>query len=134
MTGALGEHRLGEVVDIARVPATGDATTAVLQVPTAAASREIECEVLVVGGGMGGVAAALAALRRGRQACLVEETDWLGGQSTAQGVSALDEHDLIETLRRHRELREPAPGDPGPLRGARARSKRGRQAIPGRPG
>ncbi len=98
MTGALGEHRLGEVVDIARVPATGDATTAVLQVPTAVATREIECEVLVVGGGMGGVAAALAALRRGRKACLVEETDWLGGQSTAQGVSALDEHDLIETF------------------------------------
>ena len=27
---------------------------------------------------------------------LTEETDWLGGQLTAQGVSALDEHDLIE--------------------------------------
>lgn len=57
---------------------------------------ELECEVLVVGGGTGGVAAALAAARRGRHVCLVEETDWLGGQLTAQGVSALDEHDLIE--------------------------------------
>ncbi len=60
------------------------------------AAREVECEVLVVGGGTGGVAAALAAARRGRRVCLVEETDWLGGQLTAQGVSALDEHDLIE--------------------------------------
>ena len=58
---------------------------------------EIECEV-VVGGGTGGVAAALAAARRGRRVCLIEETDWLGGQLTAQGVSALDEHELIETF------------------------------------
>ena len=29
---------------------------------------------------------------------LLEETDWLGGQLTAQGVSALDEHAHIETF------------------------------------
>ena len=28
--------------------------------------------------------------------CLLEETDWIGGQLTAQGVSALDEHEHIE--------------------------------------
>ena len=60
--------------------------------------REIECEVLVVGGGMGGVAAALAAARAGRSVLLTEETDWLGGQMTAQGVSALDEHRFIESF------------------------------------
>jgi hypothetical protein len=54
--------------------------------------------VLVAGGGMGGVAAALAAARRGCRACLLEETDWLGGQLSAQGVSALDEHAHIETV------------------------------------
>ena len=54
--------------------------------------------MLVVGGGTGGVAAALAAVRRGRVVCLVEETDWLGGQLTSQGVSALDEHELIESF------------------------------------
>src|SRR5260370_41957951 len=59
---------------------------------------EIEGEVLVVGGGMGGVAAALAAARAGRSVLLTEETDWLGGQLTAQGVSALDEHRFIESF------------------------------------
>lgn len=60
--------------------------------------RETECEVLVAGGGMGGVAAALAAARAGRSVVLAEETGWLGGQMTAQGVSALDEHRFIESF------------------------------------
>ena len=47
---------------------------------------------------MGGVAAALAAARRGCRTCLLEETDWLGGQLSAQGVSALDEHEHIEAF------------------------------------
>ena len=58
----------------------------------------IECDVLIVGGGTGGVAAALAAARRGRHVHLIEETDWIGGQLTAQGVSALDEHEHIEAF------------------------------------
>jgi hypothetical protein len=60
--------------------------------------RELACEVLIAGGGMGGVAAALAAARAGRAVLLTEETDWLGGQMTAQGVSALDEHRFIENF------------------------------------
>lgn len=55
-----------------------------------------ECDVLVVGGGLGGVAAALAAARLGCRVCLTEENRWLGGQCTSQGVSALDEHQYIE--------------------------------------
>jgi hypothetical protein len=47
---------------------------------------------------MGGCAAALAACRAGRNVVLTEETDWLGGQMTSQGVSALDEHRYIETF------------------------------------
>ena len=92
------ERRLDEVVDVMRVPASGDANVAVLKVGDAAAAEEIECDVLVAGGGMGGVAAALAAARRGCRTCLIEETDWLGGQLSAQGVSALDEHEHIETF------------------------------------
>ena len=80
-----------------RVPANGDPARAVVRVPKVAEENRpvVECDVLVVGGGTGGVAAALAALRRGRSVCMVEETDWLGGQMTSQGVAALDEHDEI---------------------------------------
>ncbi len=53
-------------------------------------------DVAIVGGGMGGVAAAMAACHAGRNVCLFEETDWLGGQATSQGVTALDENHLIE--------------------------------------
>jgi len=91
------ERRLDEVVDVMRVPAEGDPGLSVRKVGSAPPDREIECEVLVAGGGMGGVAAALAAARRGCRTCLIEETDWLGGQLSAQGVSALDEHTV--TLR-----------------------------------
>ena len=58
----------------------------------------IECDVAVIGGGMGGVAAALAATEAGRQVVLTEATPWLGGQMTSQGVSAFDEHEHIETF------------------------------------
>jgi len=52
-------------------------------------------EILIVGGGIGGVAAALAACRAGRTVVLSEETDWLGGQFTSQAVPP-DEHPWIE--------------------------------------
>ena len=52
-------------------------------------------DILVVGGGLGGVAAALAAARSGRQVVLTERHDWLGGQLTTQGVPP-DEHPWIE--------------------------------------
>src|SRR5512132_724048 len=56
---------------------------------------ELHAEVLVVGGGLGGVAAAIAACQLGRQVVLTEETDWVGGQLTAQAVPP-DEHPWIE--------------------------------------
>jgi len=58
--------------------------------------KEYKTQVLVVGGGLGGVAAALSALRLGCQVILTEETDWLGGQMTAQAVPP-DEHPWIES-------------------------------------
>ncbi|MEL6470811.1 MAG: FAD-dependent oxidoreductase [Cyanobacteria bacterium J06623_4] len=49
------------------------------------------CEVVVVGGSLGGVAAAAEAMKSGATTCLIELTPWLGGQISSQGVSAVDE-------------------------------------------
>lgn len=59
--------------------------------------RELSCDVLVVGGGLGGVAGALAAARMGRRVILTEETAWLGGQLTSQAVPP-DEHPWIDEV------------------------------------
>jgi hypothetical protein len=53
-------------------------------------------QILIVGGGTGGVAAALAALRLGQRVILTEETDWIGGQLTAQAVPP-DENPWIDS-------------------------------------
>jgi FAD dependent oxidoreductase len=92
------ERKSAALVDVMRVPVDGDPALAVVSVGDLANACVIECDDLIVGGGAGGVAAALAAARRGRRVHLTEETDWIGGQLTAQGVSALDEHDDIETF------------------------------------
>ena len=55
----------------------------------------MRCDVAVIGGGTGGCAAAFAAARNGLRVILTEETDWLGGQLTAQAVPP-DEHPWIE--------------------------------------
>jgi hypothetical protein len=55
----------------------------------------MHADVLVVGGGLGGVAAALGALRQGRTVILSEEFDWIGGQLTSQAVPP-DEHSWVE--------------------------------------
>ncbi|MFA9479307.1 FAD-dependent oxidoreductase [Phycisphaerales bacterium AB-hyl4] len=57
---------------------------------------DCECELLVVGGGLGGCAAALAALEAGRRVVLTEPTDWIGGQVSQQGVPP-DENRWIES-------------------------------------
>ncbi len=103
-------HSAAKLLDVMKVPVSGDPTSAVLAVDHEQPHEApVACDILVVGGGLGGVAAASAAARRGRRVCLLEETDWLGGQITAQGVSALDEHDHIESFggtRTYYQLRE----------------------------
>src|SRR5215472_10156348 len=85
------------LLDVMAVRASSDPVRALVELgEPGRRMEERSCDVLVVGGGTGGVAAALAAARAGRSVCLLEETDWIGGQLTAQGVSALDEHEHIE--------------------------------------
>ena len=71
------------------------ASSAVLLPQMLARATELRCDVAVIGGGTGGFAAALAALRHGMRVVLTEETDWIGGQLTAQAVPP-DEHPWIE--------------------------------------
>ncbi|MFG3714992.1 FAD-dependent oxidoreductase [Micromonospora sp. NPDC047730] len=70
--------------------------------------RTINADVAIIGGGLGGVAAALAALERGMRVVLTEEHEWLGGQLTSQAVPP-DEHVWVEQFgvtARYRSLRE----------------------------
>lgn len=53
--------------------------------------------VLVLGGGAGGVAAALALARHGVRCVVSEPTGWIGGQLTSQGVPP-DENRWIENV------------------------------------
>ncbi len=62
------------------------------------AEVEYTAELVIAGAGIGGFAAAMAALRNGRSVILTEQTDWIGGQLTQQGLSCLDEHRWIETF------------------------------------
>jgi len=48
-------------------------------------------DVIVVGAGPGGIAAAVQATRMGARVALFEPTDWVGGQMTAAGVGNMDE-------------------------------------------
>jgi hypothetical protein len=59
-------------------------------------SDGFSADVVVAGGGMGGCATALAACRNGLKVIMTEETDWIGGQLSQQGVPP-DEHQWIET-------------------------------------
>lgn len=59
-------------------------------------SRELNADVIILGGGMGGCATALASCRNGLSVIMTEETDWIGGQVSQQGVPP-DEHQWIET-------------------------------------
>src|ERR1039457_315875 len=62
-----------------------------------AAAKEMAADLVIIGGGLGGCAAALSAARNGLRVILTEETNWIGGQLTAQAVPP-DENPWIETF------------------------------------
>lgn len=70
--------------------------------------KEIQTDLVIVGGGTGGCAAALAACRMGYKVVMTEETMWIGGQLTSQAVPP-DEHPWIEQFgctRSYRQFRD----------------------------
>ena len=62
-----------------------------------AEAAELEVDLVIIGGGLGGCAAALAAARNGLNVVMTEETDWIGGQLTQQAVPP-DENKWIESF------------------------------------
>ncbi|HET6187340.1 MAG TPA: FAD-dependent oxidoreductase [Trebonia sp.] len=71
-----------------------------------------EFDLIVIGGGLGGVAAVLAAARLGQRSALVSESDWTGGQVSSQCIPP-DEHPWIESVgctRSYREFRDRVRG------------------------
>lgn len=68
-------------------------------------STELVADLVILGGGLGGCAAALAACRNGLKVIMTEETKWIGGQIAQQGVPP-DEHMWIETHGAPKSYRE----------------------------
>ncbi len=62
-----------------------------LAAPPRTPDKTETCDILVVGGGLAGSASAYEALLAGKTVCMTEITDWVGGQISSQGTSALDE-------------------------------------------
>lgn len=67
--------------------------------------KELAADVVIIGGSLGGCAAAIAALRNGLKVVMTEETEWIGGQLTSQCVPP-DEHSRIETQGANQSYRE----------------------------
>ncbi len=65
--------------------------SSILATNTPTVDKTEACELLVIGGGLSGVAASYEALLAGKTVCMTEITDWVGGQISSQGTSALDE-------------------------------------------
>ncbi len=59
-------------------------------------TKHYSADIIVAGGGLGGCATAIAACRNGLHVIMTEETDWIGGQVSQQGVPP-DEHPWIES-------------------------------------
>lgn len=68
--------------------------------------RYLECDVAVIGGGVAGVAAAIAASRTGAQCVLIERSSYLGGTGTHCGVASFcgfftseaEEHQIVRGI------------------------------------
>jgi hypothetical protein len=57
--------------------------------------QERQFDIVVVGASLGGVAAALRAAAMGASVCLLEASEWIGGQYSAQGLTRGDETEWV---------------------------------------
>ena len=97
-----------------RIPAmftsAAQAASPVLAAIPRTPDQTIECELLVIGGGLAGTATAYESLKAGRTVCMTDLTDWIGGQISSQGTSALDEakrqRELLFYASGYKELRQ----------------------------
>ncbi len=85
------------IVDPLSVTANGDPSKAVVSLSLPRSISEQVCDVVILGGGLGGSAAALTAAQRTGHVCMTEPTNWVGGQMTSQGISAFDDNEWTET-------------------------------------
>jgi hypothetical protein len=60
------------------------------QLIAAQSSPSTECDVVIAGGSLSALFSAIASGTEGSNTCLLEPTDWAGGQLTASGVPAID--------------------------------------------
>lgn len=110
-----------ETVQLVDVPSVSieNPKAAVKLIPTTKPVLRLDCDILIAGGGLGGLAAALKIYDLSHSALLpksspvkvllTEESNWLGGQITSQGVSAFDENHLVESsgaCRKYQDLRK----------------------------
>jgi hypothetical protein len=106
-----------KLVDISAVRLSAP-QSAIREVSNDRPRQTIKCDILIVGGGIGGTAAALKIWDLNRtlpckhsaplRVVLTEETDWLGGQFTSQGLPAPDDNHLVESsgaCRKYQDLR-----------------------------
>lgn len=64
---------------------------------TGRVGQGLKTDIVIIGGGLGGCAAAMAACNLGASVIMTEPTDWIGGQVSQQGVPP-DEHQWIESI------------------------------------
>ncbi|MEB3281068.1 MAG: FAD-dependent oxidoreductase [Lyngbya sp.] len=83
---------ISSIITVSAIATTASTT------PPPTSDQEVSCDLLVIGGGLAGSATAYEALLAGRTVCMTEITDWVGGQISSQGTSALDERATQRSL------------------------------------
>jgi hypothetical protein len=63
-------------------------------------------DIVIAGAGTGGWGAAIQSARMGCSVLLIEETDWIGGQMNAAGVTSMDEGTIIREQGLYHEFYE----------------------------